>query len=224
MPTPFTLVDSVETREGLLELRRRRDDFLVTIAGRVLMTSALHRTEDAVATMAIERLGARPAPRILIGGLGLGFTLRAALDALPPGAEVEVAELTGRVVEWCRGEVAPAIGHALDDRRVKVSICDLMDAVRRARALDAVIIDLYEGPKPLPKGTPDPLYGNAAVADVYRALSPGGVYAVWSEEPYPPFEDRLRRQGFAVERVRVGRGGPRHALYLAKRPATPRGR
>lgn len=222
MPLPFTLIDSVETKEGLLELRRRRDEFLVSIAGRVLMSSAIHRTEDAVATLGIARMANTKAPRVLIGGLGLGFTLRAALDALPSDAHLTMAELTDRVVAWCRGPVAPIIRHALDDRRVSVEVADVMDVVRRSRGLDAIIIDLYEGPKPLPKGTHDPLYGNAAVAAVWASLAAGGVYAVWSEEPYPPFEHRLRLQGFEVTRERVGRGGPRHAVYIAKRPARAR--
>lgn len=219
MPRPFTLLDAVETREGMLELRQRGDDFLVSIGGRVLMSSHIHRTEDAVARLGIERMGARTAPRVLIGGLGLGFTLRAALDALPRDAEVKVAELTARVVDWCRGPVAPAIGHALDDPRVDVEVADFMDVVRRSKGVDAIVIDLYEGPRELPRGVPDPLYGDGAVRAVWNALGAGGVYAVWSEEPYVPFEHRLARQGFSVERARVGRGGPRHAVYLAKKPA-----
>jgi spermidine synthase len=218
MPRPFTLIDSVPTREGLLELRQRGDEFLVSIAGRVLMSSHIHRTEDAVARLGLEKMGARSQPKVLIGGLGLGFTLKAALDVLPSDARVTVAELTGRVVDWCRGPVAPAIDHALDDPRVEVVVADLMDVVRRSRGLDAIVIDLYEGPKQLPRGVPDLLYGDAAVAAVWDSLAEGGVYAVWSEEPHEPFERRLARRGFEVERARVGRGGPRHAVYLARRP------
>jgi spermidine synthase len=218
MPRPYTLIDSVPTHEGPLELRRRGDEFLVSIAGRVLMSSHIHRTEDAVATLGLAKMGSRPRPRVLVGGLGLGFTLRAALDVLPGDADVTVAELTGRVVDWCRGPVAPAIGHALDDPRVEVVVADLMDVVRRSRALDAIVIDLYEGPKQLPRGVPDLLYGDAAVASVWDALAEGGVYAVWSEEPFEPFERRLVRKGFELERARVGRGGPRHAVYVARRP------
>ncbi|MBC7172038.1 MAG: spermidine synthase, partial [Polyangiaceae bacterium] len=188
----------MDTPEGALELRQRGEEWMVSIAGRVLMSSAIHRTEDAVATLGLAKVRERTKPRVLIGGLGLGFTLRAALDALPRSAEVVVAELNARVVDWCRGPVAPAIRHALTDRRVRVEVADVMSVVRRSRALDAIIVDLYEGPRALPPGTKDPLYGDAAVAAMRAALSPGGVYAVWSEEPYAPFERRLSRSGFAV--------------------------
>jgi len=220
MPRPFVSIDSVATPEGLLELRRRGEgEFLITIAGRVLMSSAIHRTETEVAVLGCRGLERAKRPRVLIGGLGLGFTLRAALDSLPASAEVTVAELNPRVVEWCEGPVAPAIGNALADGRVRVVVGDVMQAIRGgARApFDAIVVDLYEGPRRLPRGRPDLLYGPEAIASVYGALAPGGRYAVWSEEPFPPFEQRLREQGFSVERVRAGRGGPRHAVYVARR-------
>jgi spermidine synthase len=201
---------------------------MVSIAGRVLMSSAIHRTEAEVARLGLAHLTGQARPRVVIGGLGLGFTLRAALDALPRRAEVIVAELNPRVVDWCRGPVADAIGHALADPRVRVEVGDVMAVLGQLRGLDAIVVDLYEGPKALPSGTPDPLYGHAAIATVRAALAPEGVYAVWSEEPYPPFESRLERAGFEVERVRAGRGGPRHAVYRARRgghgPPRPAGR
>jgi len=220
MPRPLTLVDSVETAEGTLELRRRGEtEFLISIAGRVLMSSAIHRTETEVAVLGCRGLAKASRPRVLVGGLGLGFTLRACLDALPPSAAVTVAELNARVVDWCRGPVAPSIGDALADPRVRVEVRDVMDIVREGRGApyDAIVVDLYEGPRRLPRGRPDPLYGRAALADVHAALRPGGTYAVWSEEPHPPFEERLRSLGFEVERIRAGRGGPRHAVYVARR-------
>jgi hypothetical protein len=100
---------------------------------------------------------------------------------------------------------------------VRVEVADLMDVVRRSRGLDAIIIDLYEGPKAVPKGKPDPLYGDSAVAAVWESLADSGVYAVWCEDPYVPFERRLQKRGFEVEHVRVGGGGPRHAIYVARR-------
>lgn len=218
MPSPWTLIDSVSTHEGALELRRRNHEWMVSIAGRVLMTSALHRTEDALATLGLAHVKAAVAPRVLLGGLGLGYTLRAALDVLPKRAEVVVAELNPRVVDWCRGPVAESIGRALDDARVRVVTSDVMEVVRASRGLDAIVVDLYEGPRALPKGKPDPLYGRRAIADVLASLGPGGVYAVWSEDPYAPFESNLRAAGLRVERVLAGRGGPRHAVYLARVP------
>lgn len=232
MPRPFTLLDSVSTPEGPLELRQRGGEFLISIAGRVLMSSAIHRTEDAVATLAIARMRTTPRPHVVIGGLGLGHTLRAALDALPPDARVTVAELNPRVVDWCRGPAAPAAGHALADPRVEVVVSDVIAYLRTQRGLSAVVVDLYEGPRALPPGTKDPIYGHRAIDVVVGALGPGGVYAVWSEESYPPFEARLRGHGMRVERVLAGRGGPRHAVILATRgndvmsapgPSAPRG-
>jgi len=216
VPTPFTLIDSVETKDGLLALRQRRDEWMVTIAGRVLMSSSLHRSEDAVAKLGVAPIADRRSPQVLIGGLGLGFTLRAALDALPKDARVVVAELNARVVDWCRGPVAPSIGRAVEDRRVRVEVADVMDVVGRLRGLDAIIVDLYEGPRQLPPGVPDALYGSRAIEAIRESLAPDGVYAVWSEEPCPPFEARLRRAGFGVERVHAGRGGARHAVYVAR--------
>ncbi len=220
LPRPFLPIDSVETPEGRLELRRRGEqDFIILIDGRVLMSSAIHRTEDAVALFGCEGLERSPRPRVLIGGLGLGYTLRAALDALPPTAEVTVAELNAPVVQWCRGPVGPAIGHALEDARVKIVVDDVMNVIRgaAARPFDAIIVDLYEGPRLLPKKTKDPLYGWEALQSVRAALVRGGRYAVWSEEPFLPFEERLQRASFDVKRERVGRGGPRHAVYVATR-------
>jgi spermidine synthase len=216
LPRPWTKIDSVATPDGLLELRRRGDEWMVSIAGRVLMSSAIHRTEAEVATLGLAHVAGQPRPRVLVGGLGLGYTLRAALDVLPARAEVVVAELNPRVVDWCRGPVAEAIDHALADPRVRVEVGDVMDVVRRSRGLDAIVVDLYEGPKALPRGAPDPLYGPAADAAVRGALGPSGVNAVRSEEPYAPFEARLERAGFTVERVRAGHGGPHHAVYLAR--------
>jgi spermidine synthase len=221
MPSPWTLIDSVVTPEGALELRQRKHEWMVSIAGRVLMSSALHRTEDAVATLGLAPLAGQVRPRVLIGGLGLGYTLRAALGVLPAKAELIVAELNPRVVEWCRGPVADAIGRALEDRRVRVEVGDAMQIVRgfaEGPKLDAVVVDLYEGPRAMPRGKPDLLYGERAITDVRAALNPGGVYAVWSEDPYPPFERRLETAGFRVERVLAGRGGPRHAVYVARLP------
>ncbi|HEY3358351.1 MAG TPA: spermidine synthase [Polyangia bacterium] len=219
MARPWQTLERVETPAGPLELRRRgARDFLITIAGRILMTSAAHRSEDALAVRACAAVAARPAPRVLVGGLGMGYTLRAALDALPAAAAVTVAELNPQVVAWCRGPLAALSAAALDDARVTVAVADVTAVIAAARGLDAIILDLYEGPHAATQGAADPLYGAAALARVARALTPGGVFAVWSEEPDRPFEARLRAGGFSVE-VHRARGGRAHVVYLSQRLA-----
>jgi hypothetical protein len=225
-------LDRVATAEGTLELRRRgADDFLITVGGRVLMTSQAHRSEDALARRACAALGARASlapqagraddsrargrPRVLVGGLGMGYTLRAALDALPAAAAVTVVEINPRVVDWCRGPLAALSGGALDDRRVTVEVGDVADAIAAARGLDALVLDLYEGPHAATQGPADPLYGTAALGRTARALAPGGVFAVWSEEADRAFEQRLRSAGFSVDKQRLS-GGRAHVIYLAR--------
>jgi spermidine synthase len=208
-------IERVDTPEGSLELRRRgARDFLITVAGRVLMTSAAHRSEDALATLACAGLGERA--RVLVGGLGMGYTLRAALDALAASARVTVVELNPQVVAWCRGPLAVLTDGALGDPRVTVEVGDVAPALERARGLDAVVLDLYEGPHAATQRRDDPLYGTGAIARAGRALGDGGVFAVWSEEADRGFEERLRAGGFAVEKRRAG-GGRAHVVYLARK-------
>lgn len=221
MPRPFKLLDSVDTAEGKLELRQRGErDFMISIAGRVLMSSHIHRSETAVAELACAAIKGRKVPRVLIGGLGLGFTLRAALDALPRHAEVIVAELNPVVGEWCKNQVAHLTDDALADPRVSLVVGDVTEQIRgvandaRAPRLDAVVLDLYLGPSDADASN-GPLYGKQILRDTERALSSKGVYSVWSEEPSPRFEQRLRDTGFVVQRVRTEGGGPRHAVYVA---------
>lgn len=222
MARPWTTLDRVDTDEGPLELRRRgEDEYLITVAGRVLMASAAHRSEAVLAAAACQRLAGRAEPRVLIGGLGMGFTLRAALDALPPGARVTVAELNPVVVRWCEGPLAELTGRAFDDPRASVEIADVAELIRRAAqaggkaCYDAVILDLYEGPRESSGGASDPFFGRRALATTRRALAPGGVFAVWSEDRDDPFERRLAAAGFKTERLRPKSGGPRHVVYLA---------
>jgi spermidine synthase len=223
MPRPFVLVDSVDTPEGRLELRKRGDrDFMITVGSRVLMSSAIHRSELAVAELGCAPIKTRKAPRVLIGGLGLGYTLRAALDTLPATAQVVVAELNEPVVRWCRGPAAVLTGDALADPRVSVVVGDVTHSIRRVardpaeRRFDAIVLDLYVGPGASAHET-RALYGREILQRTSEALSPGGVYAVWGEDPSPAFEQRLRASGFAAELLRVKGGGPRHAVYLARK-------
>lgn len=220
MALPWQLVDRAETADGVLELRRRAaDDVLLTIDGRVLMSSRANRSEVALAELACAGIAARPRPRVLIGGLGLGFTLRAALDALPATAQVTVAELNPAVAAWCAGTLRDLHGDALADPRATLEIGDVTAVVRRAaatrRGFDAIVYDLYVGPGVDDDPRRHPLFGEAALAEVRAALLPGGVFAVWAEQPWPPFTARLRRLGFTVRTLRPGRGGLRHAVYLA---------
>jgi spermidine synthase len=214
---PWTVLDRLQTPEGVLELRQRAsDDFLITIDGRVLMNSRAHRSEVGLAELACRGLPGVSAPVVLIGGLGMAYTLRAALECLPADAHVIVAELNPRVLQWCEGPLAPLTSGAVRDPRVEVRIEDVARTIAAAGGgrYAAVVLDLYEGP-----GGGDlrdhPLYGSAVLRQVRGALAPGGRLAVWSEEPSLPFERNLRAAGFAVARRRLGRGGLRHAVYLA---------
>jgi spermidine synthase len=212
-------LDAVETAEGRLELRRRGErDFVITVAGRVLMSSMAHLTEVAVAEIACREVAGRERPRVLIGGLGMGFTLRAALDSLPRSGRVVVAEINEAVIRWCRGPLAPLTNRAAQDSRSKIVLADVAEVIARAgdQPFDAIILDLYEGPRQATQGREDPFYGPAALKRTREALTPGGVLAVWSEDPDAAFEKRLRTGGFNVERRKPGKGGPRHTLYLAK--------
>lgn len=217
MAIPWQTLDRRETRDGPLELRRRGDDWLVTIAGRVLMNSRESRSERALAEHACAALAGRAAPRVLLGGLGMGITLRATLDALPATARVTVAELNAAIVEWCRGPLSALNGAACDDPRVEIRLEDVARTIEASRGLDAILLDLYEGPH---ARTPrkDPFYGSEALHRTRAALAPGGVLAVWSEDPDPGFEARLRKARFEVTRHRPGRGGGRrHAVTVALR-------
>jgi spermidine synthase len=212
---PWKTLATVATAEGALELRRRGDGvFLIVIAGRVLMTSNDRRSEQALATLACQGLAA-PRPRVLIGGLGMGYTARAALDVLPAAAELVVAELTPEIEAWCRGPLAPLTGGALDDPRVRVVIGDVARAIAGASNghYHAILLDLYEGPHAATQRTDDPFYGKAALAASRAALAAGGVLAVWSEDPDEAFARRLATAGFEVEVRRLGKPR-RHVVYL----------
>jgi spermidine synthase len=222
MPRPWQTLDAVDTEEGRLELRRRGDsEFVITVAGRVLMNSALHLTEAAAAEAACREVADRPRPRVLIGGLGMGFTLRAALDALPKSARVVVAEITPAIVGWCQGPLAALTRRAVDDRRARIVLDDVAAVISRAgldaeERFDAIVLDLYEGPRNATQAREDPFYGPRALAATRAALTPGGVFAVWSEDHDAAFEKRLRKAGFEVEKRRPGKGGPRHIVYLSR--------
>lgn len=221
MSRPWVTLDAAETADGRLELRQRGDDdFLILVGGRVLMNSRESRSEIALGVETTRDLG--PAARVLVGGLGMGLTLRAVLDTVAPDARVEVAELHPLVEAWCRGPLAPLTGAAVADPRVTVVIADVADRIRAAgegdAGLDAIVLDLFEGPHARTDAEADPLYGRRAIDATWRALSPGGVLGVWAEAKDDAFERRLRKRGFRVEGRRPGRGGYRHRVVLARRP------
>jgi spermidine synthase len=201
----------------VLELRRRGErDFLISRDGRVLMTSAAHRSEAALGELACARLARRRAPRVLIGGLGMGFTLRAALEVLPSRARVVVVELHRVVIDWCRGPLGTLTAGAAYDPRVSFEVADVARVITHAALpFDAIVLDLFEGPRGPHRD--DPHFGQRALARARAALAPGGVFAAWSERPEPAFEKRLEAAGFAVERRRPGRGGLRHVVYVGVR-------
>ena len=228
---PWKVLASVSTHGHELQLRQRGPtDFLIVVDGRVLMTSNEKTSEVALATLACAEIAERKAPRLMIGGLGMAYTLRAALDALPRTARVTVAELTPEIEAWCKGPLAPLTKAATSDPRVSVVIDDVSLVIQRAKpgSYDAIVLDLYEGPHGTQRRENDPFYGRVALERTYRALSPGGVFAVWSEEGNALFKRRMTDAGFDTKVHHPG--GPRaYVVYLGMRApqgarAEPRGR
>jgi spermidine synthase len=226
MARPWQTIEKVETADGVLELRKRGEkDFLILINNRVLMNSSANRSEMVLGELACRKIATRPRPRVLIGGLGMGLTLRAALDVLTDRARVIVAELNPVIVTWCRGPLAELTKRAADDPRVTVVVDDVAAVIARAaqsgaEQFDAIIIDLYEGPGTSSNALHDPFYGSRALKMAAAALTSGGVFAVWGENPDASFEKRLAVAGFIVDRERPGRGGLRHVVYVAQKSAS----
>lgn len=222
---PWKLIDTaaVPGDGGELRLLQRGAEFSIRLGHNELMNSRIHGSEEALAEIACARIGRRPRPRVLIGGLGMGFTLRAALDELSAEAQIVVAELVPAVIAWNRAELAPLSGQALDDPRVTVRLGDVGEAIRAERAAyDAILLDVDNGPEGLSRGANDRLYDGRGLAAAFAALRPGGVLAVWSAGEDAKFTRRLAKAGFAVEEVRVrargARGGARHVIWLATSP------
>lgn len=222
MAIPWKTLDSVSTKDGVLELRQRGErDFLITVGGLVLMNSVANRSEIALGELACAPLKDKSTPRVLIGGLGMGCTLRAVIDNLPAEAQVTVVELNPVVLEWCRGPLADLTAGAVQDPRVTVVCGDVSEfiadqaASAGGKTFDAVIFDLYTGPDYDTDPRDDPLYGRRAIARTRSVLRPRGVFAVWGENYDAGFDKRLKAGGFSVTTRRPGRGGLRHVVYLA---------
>lgn len=222
MAQPWRIIESIATDEGNLELRQRGErDFLIMIGNQVLMNSLSSRSEQELGRLACDRLANHPCPRVLVGGLGMGFTLRAVLDSLPASASVVMAELNPVVRHWCLGPLAGLTGCAVSDPRVRVEIADVADLIRATtgeQRFDAIVLDLYRGPHAKTDPVNDPLYGSRAIGNARLALNPGGVLAVWGEAYDEGFHKRLQNAGFEVSTRRPGRGGLRHAVFLAELP------
>jgi spermidine synthase len=219
---PWQLLGEARTPDGrVMALTRRGGEYVIHADGKSLMSSRMHGSEEALAAFACRGLTGREAPCVLVGGLGMGFTLRAALDLLPSGARVVVAELVPEVVAWNRGPLGPLAGHPLADRRVRVEECDVAAVLRASRAaFDAVLLDVDNGPRALAAQGNAALYDDRGLAAARAALAPRGTLAVWSAWDDRKFEHRLRHAGFEVEvervRGRLRAGGPRHTLFLAR--------
>ena len=224
---------SIPNDGGELRLLKRDNEFAIRIAGGHgdLMNSRTHGSEDALGTLACEPLASEPfaselgrdkqAAQVLIGGLGMGFTLAAALQSLPADAQVVVAELVPGVVHWNRDLLGGCAGHPLTDGRVRIECADVGELIKRARAsYDAILLDVDNGPEGLTHPENDHLYSFQGLQAAYNALRGSGVLAVWSASPAPRFASRLRKIGFSVDerRVRAHRGkGSRHIIWLATR-------
>jgi len=209
---------------GELRLMRRGDEYSIRLGVEELMNSRISGSEQALATLACARIRHRPRPRVLIGGLGMGFTLRAALAAMPADARIEVAELIPAVAQWAESEMAEIFAGSLRDPRVRVELVDVARLVAvGGGAYDAILLDVDNGPEGFTRPANDRLYDARGLAAARAALRPGGVLAVWSSGPDRKFTQRLRRAGFAAEeiaaRARGARGGARHVIWMATRLA-----
>ena len=217
------LVDTADLPDGgTLRLMRRGEDFSILFGRNELMSSRLRGSEEALATLACQKLRG-PTPCLLIGGLGMGFTLRAALAALPAGARIVVAELVTEIVTWARGPLAHLFDGSLADPRVKVRVKDVHSLICAPdAAFDAILLDVDNGPDGLIHLANDRLYDKHGLRMAHRALVPGGVLAIWSAYPDAAFAERLRATGFVVEEVKVradgGRKGGHHIVWLAVKP------
>lgn len=205
-----------------LRLYRRGKEFSIRVNGSELMNSSAHGSEDALAELVCSKIADRSRPRLLIGGLGMGYTLAAALRRVGPNARVVVAELVPELVVWNRGPLAVLAGHPLEDARVKIREVDVAQVLQaEQRIYDAILLDVDNGPEGLTRQGNDWLYDRPGLDAAFAALRPMGVLAVWSAGPDRSFSRRLRQAGFKVDEVRVrargSSGGGRHTIWIAVR-------
>jgi spermidine synthase len=220
---PFELLGQTFSPDGsVMKLTRRDHEYIILADGAILMSSRMHGSEEALATLGCERARTLERPILLIGGLGMGFTLRATLDHMPPDASVVVAELVPAVIEWNRGPLGPLAGHPLNDQRVRVETGDVGVILRsRPSQFDAVLLDVDNGPDAFTASNNAGLYTNRGIAAACAALKTNGVLAIWAAQEDRKFEQRLRHCGFDVQvqrvRGRSKKGGPRHVIFLCQK-------
>lgn len=218
---PWSLLDKAQVPGGgELRLMRRGTEFSIMLGQNQLMNSRLSGSEEALATLACERIQACPRPQVLIGGLGMGFTLRTALAVLGTEARITVAELVPAVLKWARGSMAEVFGNSLTDPRVSLRESDVGHVIRSGRSkFDAILLDVDNGPEGLTRESNDALYDLEGLSAARATLRPGGILAVWSSGPDLNFTRRLRKTGFEVDEVKVrangSRGGARHVIWIA---------
>ncbi|MGF9563263.1 hypothetical protein [Neorhizobium sp. JUb45] len=221
---PWIVLDTAKVPDGRDELRlkQRGSEFSIMLGSNELMNSRLSGSEEALAKLSWEKIKGRPKPKMLIGGLGMGFTLRAALKELPQDAQITVVELVPAVVAWARGPMAEVYGDCLSDPRVTIEEDDVASFIKAgSQAWDAILLDVDNGPEALTRDENDRIYDQRGLRAARTSLTPGGVLSVWSSAPDTKFTRRLQGCGFTVEEARVhanGRGkggGARHMIWLA---------
>jgi len=224
---PWEFLDTVPIpgSRDKLSLFRRGTEFSIRVDKDELMNSRAHGSEEALARLACCRIATRRRPHVLVGGLGMGYTLSAVLRELESDADVLLVELSPAVVAWNRGPLADLAGRPLDDGRVHVLEGDVAESLRAGRACyDSILLDVDNGPEAFTRGGNDWLYGKSGLAAAFGALRPGGIFAVWSSTPDRRFTARLRWAGFKVDDFRVpargDRGGPNHTIWIAETPGS----
>jgi len=219
---PWELLGETRTPDDeALTLMLRDREFVILASGKPLMSSRMHGSEEALASLGCAHVTAAEAPAVLVGGLGMGFTLAATLALMPEAGTVVVAELVADVVTWNRGPLGAEAGRPLQDRRVEVVVGDVLDVLRTRRAaFDAILLDVDNGPDAFTSARNAALYADEGLAAIRASLRPGGMVAVWSAWEDRKFEQRLKANGFDVDvqrvRARLKKGGPRHTIFLGR--------
>ena len=222
---PWTLLDTAQTPGNgvLLSLYQHDTEFSIKVGNHVVMSSRAYGSEDALAKLACQKIAPHRQARVLIGGLGMGYTLRSALNGLGAEAQVIVAEQVPAVVQWNREVLADLAGSPLDDNRVTIHEADVTQMMRSGKGdYDAILLDVDDGPQAPNREDDDGLYSPRGLKAAFAALRPKGVLAIWSAGPEPSFARRLRRSGFSVDEVGVrsrggGKGGGHHIVWIAVR-------